>query len=361
MTSADIVVGLAYGDEGKGATTDKLAVERKAKRVVRFNGGQQAEHNVIANGRHHTFSSYGSGTLAGVPTFIGPKCTTNPLAVAAEARHLSRVLTTTTRRIQIHESALVTTQLHIMMNHWRETARGDARHGSTGTGFGETIAWEYDGNEPLRMRDLSDFDRVHHWLDTYVDANPALLGMRRGLDTSTMAHELMGHAVQVYDVLSHDKFMSELGHGHTIFEGAQGFMLDEDLGTWPHNTWSATTPKNALTLCTEAGISDVVKWGCLRTYATRHGAGPFPGEGVVEVPEPHNATTQWAGAFRTGAHSADLLRWAIETTKVDVLSLSWADAFGYIVTDTGPASPSDFGVVGMTANGPDRANRQLTL
>ena len=68
--SADIVVGLGWGDEGKGATVDALVAFTKADRVVRFNGGQQAAHNVIANGVHHTFASFGSGSLAGVPTYV---------------------------------------------------------------------------------------------------------------------------------------------------------------------------------------------------------------------------------------------------------------------------------------------------
>lgn len=71
--SADIVVGLGWGDEGKGATVDALVASNQ-QRVVRFNGGQQAAHNVIADGIHHTFSSIGSGAFSNVPTFISRFC-----------------------------------------------------------------------------------------------------------------------------------------------------------------------------------------------------------------------------------------------------------------------------------------------
>ena len=82
--SADIVVGLGWGDEGKGATVDALVASKPTQRVVRFNGGQQAEHNVIANGIHHTFSSIGSGAFSNVPTFISKYCTVDPIALENE-------------------------------------------------------------------------------------------------------------------------------------------------------------------------------------------------------------------------------------------------------------------------------------
>ena len=88
----DIVVGLGWGDEGKGATVDALVAARGVGNTLRFNGGHQAAHNVIADGVHHTFSTFGSGCLAGAASWIGPRCTIDPLAAVNEQRALSRAL-----------------------------------------------------------------------------------------------------------------------------------------------------------------------------------------------------------------------------------------------------------------------------
>ena len=130
----DIVVGL----EGKGATVDFLAAQHTpgTTAVVRFNGGQQAAHNV---GTHHMFSSFGSGTFSANPTFISDYCTIDPIAAFAEGKALGK----RKPKIYVHQDAKVTTPIHILVNRRRETERGDDRHGSTGTGFGETVSYHF--------------------------------------------------------------------------------------------------------------------------------------------------------------------------------------------------------------------------
>ncbi|MDU0295245.1 adenylosuccinate synthetase, partial [Saccharothrix longispora] len=88
LTGHVIVVGLGFGDEGKGAVVDALCHDRPTTAVIRFNGGAQAAHNVVADGRHHTFSQYGSGTLAGVPTHLSHHVLVEPIALATETREL---------------------------------------------------------------------------------------------------------------------------------------------------------------------------------------------------------------------------------------------------------------------------------
>ena len=357
--SADIVVGLGWGDEGKGATTDFLVAHRNAERVVRFNGGQQAAHNVIVDGRHHTFASYGSGTFSGISTWISKYCTIDPIAAKEEAMVLESkgILTEFTKLLRVHEDALVTTPLHVWVNQWRESSRGDARHGSTGTGFGETVGWEYEGRNPLRAKDLADEDKILSFLDTYAEAHEITINTNNNF--RPMATYLHRRAQEVLKVVSEDHFLTRISSGHTVFEGAQGFMLDENHGTAPHTTWSTTTPDNARTLCEAAGIKDVTSWGAIRTYATRHGHGPLPGEGIVAVPEPHNRTTEWAGAFRTGAWESSVLEKAIEVTGVDKLSISWADMFDGIVTTEGVVPWNAFAPVGLLAKGPQRTDREI--
>src|SRR6059058_3818313 len=89
MRRAIVTVGLGFGDEGKGAAVDFLCRRHCADLVVRYSGGSQAGHNVqLPDGRHHTFSQFGAGTLAGVPTYLGPRVILHPTALAREAGHL---------------------------------------------------------------------------------------------------------------------------------------------------------------------------------------------------------------------------------------------------------------------------------
>ncbi|MCL2466165.1 MAG: adenylosuccinate synthetase, partial [Micrococcales bacterium] len=162
-------------------------------------------------------------------------------------------------------------------------------------------------------------------------------------------------------VVSTERLLDELARGHTLFEGAQGYWLDECFGFQPHTTWSTTTPANARALARDAGITDVRTIGCLRTYATRHGAGPFPGEDTLthRPPEAHNADTDTAGTFRTGAHDPALVRAAVDTAMPDVLAVSHLDMFARIQTTDGPVPVDAFGTVVVTATGPSRHDRHF--
>jgi adenylosuccinate synthase len=112
-----------------------------------------------------------------------------------------------------------------------------------------------------------------------------------------------------------------------LFEGAQGILLDEKYGQAPHNTWTNTTFENADTLLDEVGVKDRTRIGCLRTYHTRHGAGPFPTENyTLDLPEPHNGTGEYQGSFRVGSFDFIKARQAIDITGgIDYLSLSHID------------------------------------
>lgn len=356
--SASIVVGLGFGDEGKGATVDHIAASLPTARVVRFNGGQQAGHNVTHNGFHHTFANYGSGTLSGVPTWISRHCTINPLNAREEQQALMPALTADTMKIRVHEDTLVTTPLHVVVNRRAELARGKDRHGSTGTGFGETIAYSLDdNNRPLRAKHMVSIAEVHHFLVSYRRA----MGLTGPLDQLFDVAIAMVQAFNdCYKIVTDEEFTAELSTGHTVFEGAQGFLLDENYGFNPHTTWSTTTPANAYALANEAGIEKVDVYGCLRTYATRHGAGPLPYEGAVDVQgaDLHNPTYEWAGAFRTAVWDSHLLQWSIDTVKPDYLSVSWLDVFDGIMTNNGLMELSSFGEARIKAYGPERIHRK---
>jgi adenylosuccinate synthase len=114
--------------------------------------------------------------------------------------------------------------------------------------------------------------------------------------------------------------------GPALFEGAQGVLLDEWRGFHPYTTWSTTTFANAETLLAEAGET-AVRLGVVRSYLTRHGPGPFVTEDpTLELPEPHNGTGTWQGAFRAGHPDAVALRYAAEAAGgLDGVALTHLD------------------------------------
>ena len=349
--SADIVVGLGYGDEGKGATVDALVAHRNAARVVRFNGGQQAAHNVIVNGRHHTFASYGSGTFAGVPTFVSKHCTIDPIAISAERRVLGPSFHP---MLYVHEDALVTTPFHVVHN---LMDRRFIEHGTTGTGFGTTIEQNMERPElSIRASDLGDFDVL---VDKMRNTMLHYAYSDFGAELVNLVQDMCNSRLMNFCVITDEEFTEALSFGHTVFEGAQGFRLDQDYGEHPHTTWSTTTPKNALELCRESDIDDVFKIGCLRTYATRHGNGPLPHEGQLDIEpvELHNGSHGVQGAFRTGKHAALDVGFAIGFAGIDALSISHFDVFGEMQTNQGSIDPEEFGRVFIKSYGPNRQDR----
>src|SRR5262245_44454359 len=175
MRQAIITVGLGLGDEGKGATVDALARVYGAGLVVRYCGGSQAGHNVeLPDGRRHTFSQFGAGTLAeaasarGRPqTYIGPNVVIDPPAIQREAEHLAELgVEDPFRLLTVHPRCLVTTVWHRALNQLRELSRGKDRHGSCGQGIGEARSyWLQRGQDAVVAGDLRDLDVLRDKLE----------------------------------------------------------------------------------------------------------------------------------------------------------------------------------------------------
>ena len=157
---AYIVVDLGFGDSGKGLLTDYLVRQSSAGVVVRYNGGAQAGHNVVApDGRHHTFAQFGSGTFVpGVKTFLSRHVVIHPGALLVEGDILAgKGLPDVFSRLRVSENALVITPFHQAANRIRELMRGNGRHGSCGVGVGEAYAYSLThDDESVRARDLLD-------------------------------------------------------------------------------------------------------------------------------------------------------------------------------------------------------------
>ncbi|GIG88232.1 adenylosuccinate synthetase [Plantactinospora endophytica] len=359
-----VVVDLGYGDAGKGTTVEWLCTRAPVTAVIRFNGGAQAAHNVLTpDGRHHTFAQFGSGTLRGVPTHLSRFVAVDPLALAAEATQLARLgVPDPFGLLTVDGDALLTTPWHRAANQLRELRRGADRHGSCGVGVGETMRYAERHPDAPRVADVRDPVRLRHRLTSLrdrltdelgpldaqppdaapgnvpsLDAAPATVPRPApapldapgfevpSVDDVVAAFRAFGEAVAVVDGAAARRRL--LRAGPCVFEGAQGVLLDEWRGWHPYTTWSTTTFDNAATLLAEADES-ALRLGVVRTYTTRHGAGPFVTEDpALRLPEPHNGTGRWQGPFRVGHFDAVAHRYAVGVCGgVDALAVTHVDA-----------------------------------
>ncbi len=327
-----IVVDLGYGDAGKGSVVDWLCSPSGGEpvhTVVRFNGGAQAGHNVVtADGRHHTFAQFGSGTFwPGVRTFLSRFMLADPLALAAEAAHLASVgMPFALERLAVDRDALLTTPYHRAANRARELARGGDRHGSCGMGIGETASYALSaGADAPRVGDCAAPRALARKLDRLRDRLSDELGPLDAPPVADLCDAYRAFATAVA-VVDSGYLAGVLRRGRVVFEGAQGVLLDEWRGFHPYTTWSTTTFANAETLLAEAGFR-AVRLGVVRGYMTRHGPGPFVTEDpTLELPELHNTRGDWQGAFRSGHFDAVALRYAVQVAGgVDALAVTHLD------------------------------------
>ena len=333
---AIVTVGLGFGDEGKGAAVDFLVRTLGANLVVRYSGGAQAGHNVeLPDGRRHTFSQFGAGTLAGANTFIGPRMILCPTTMVPEAEHLSSLgIDDPWSTIVVHPECLVATAYHQVMNRLRELSRGDARHGSCGLGIGESRQyWLRYGRDAVFARDLDDPATLIPKLALMRER--FLLEMQ---ELSRLDAELSGrlHRLLPLDeanLLRHaaDRLAiaSRMPQSDTVvFEGAQGVLLDQWKGFHPYTTWSTVTPQPALEMLAEFPNVETTVIGITRAYATRHGAGPFPTACVEmsrEMTDRGNPANDWQGGMRFGPLDLILTEYAARVSQVDGIFVSGLD------------------------------------
>ncbi|WP_017600300.1 adenylosuccinate synthetase [Nocardiopsis lucentensis] len=355
-----VVVDLGFGDAGKGVTVDLLCARRRFGAVVRANGGAQAAHNVVTpDGRHHTFAQFGSGTLAPsgpVPTHLSRFAVVDPFALAAEARHLASLgVPDPFALVTVDRRALISTPWHQAVNRARERARGADRHGSCGMGVGETMAYALTrpGDAPT-VGDCAHPGRLRRKLLRLAEYLAEHAGRGEGspdVEECLLTYRAFADRVRLVD----ERYLPALlDASPVVFEGAQGVLLDEWHGFHPHTTWSTTTTANPLTLLAEAGREgEARRIGVVRTYTTRHGAGPLvtedPALGVA-LPERHNGTRPWQGAFRVGHLDLVAHRYALEATGgVDTLVVTHADAPDRMRAETGAAPRWCTGYTGADA------------
>lgn len=344
MAEAIIVIGMGYGDEGKGSITDFLVRRHNAKTVVRYNGGSQAAHTVVApSGQTHTFAQFGSGTLVpGVRTHLSQYMKVDPLNMLVEESALQNIgVHDAFTRTTIDENALIITPFHKLANRLRERSRGNGRHGSCGLGVGETQADFEAGyfitaghlDKPLllraRLRDIQLYKRRQLLEQGILLPGRPCFELDAASVIEALAHDYTNFISSGISIVNGD-FLTAALDDTVVFEGAQGVLLDQDVGFHPHTTWSSTTTTNAESLLEQAGYNNsVTRLGVLRAYMTRHGHGPFVTEDKAlteTLPDSHNYFSEWQHGFRVGWPDLVMARYAVEANRgVDALAVTSLD------------------------------------
>jgi adenylosuccinate synthase len=329
---AQVVIGAQFGDEGKGRMTAAYAAAvGRDGMVVRFNGGAQAGHTVVtAEGRRHVFSHVGSGTFAGAATFLSRFFVSHPLLFLKEWEALAAQGVKPT--VYVDPASPVTTPYDMMLNQIVEQERGANRHGSCGVGFGETLERHLTPDYALTVGDLADAAVLTTRLEAirrcYAPARLARLGF--GAAAAQQKSLFLSDAILEHFVADGRRFLDSvtvidakaaLSGRRLLFEGAQGLLLDQERGCFPHVTRSHTGLRNVLTLADEWGLERLEVTYVTRAYLTRHGAGPLPHElpdkPYPGVNDPTNLPNAYQGSLRFAWLDLDLLQRAIAADRAD--------------------------------------------
>lgn len=352
---ATITTDLSYGDAGKGTTTEWLAHQSDSAAVIRFNGGGQAEHNIVTpDGRHHVFSQFGAGAfLPDIATHLSRDMWINPINMNFEGEHLEELgVPEVWERTTVDEDARIVTPFHRAGNRLRELARDRDRHGSTGQGISEAVMdTMFRDDLTIRAGELTRADLVprlellrEYKRDQLRAFGPLLADETPDWEAlndpgvSEWYAELYNEWARKLRIVSRDHLgQLAVQYSHLIFEPAQGILLDEKRGFHPHTTWSNTTPDNARRQLEDIGFAgDVKTYGIVRAYTTRHGFGPFVTEDEsLDAPlyEYFNGTGPWQGKFRIGHFDAVAHRYALRAAgELDGLVITGVDRYDDVPT-----------------------------
>lgn len=318
------VIGAAYGDEGKGLMTDRLVWETGAAVVVRTNGGAQAGHTVTTpDGRRHVFSHIGSGAFVGAKTHLSRFFVLHPMFLLSERARVGDLGGEV--GVSADPRAIVTTPFDILINQIVEESRGHSRHGSCGMGFGETIERNLRPDVAISFADLkssrlglvSKLERIRrNWLPERLKAlgvNDLPERFKSVLKDDDIVRRFLFDCEAFADMV--DVMDDAAIPDGSVFEGAQGLLLDQDYGYFPHVTRSNTGILNMSAVAREAGIEIIEATYATRAYTTRHGAGPLAHEGddmsYAEIVDPTNLRNDWQGTIRTAPLDLDVLAAAV--------------------------------------------------
>ena len=326
---ADLIVGIQWGDEGKGKIVDLLA--QKYDAVARYQGGHNAGHTIVVDGKKYALHLIPSGILnPKAINIIGNGVVVSPEAIIKEMKQFENL----PGRLFISESAHMILSFHIAIDQAKEKLRGAKAIGTTGRGIGPAYS-EKIARQGFRLGELRDIEKLVAKAMEYFDQNRAVfdaLGVECQGEAS-LREELQGYADKLLPFLANTtqmawKLMEE--DKKVLLEGAQGTLLDIDHGTYPYVTSSSTISAGA---CTGLGINpkDIGHiTGIVKAYCTRVGNGPFPTEdfgkdGDVLRENGHEFGTTTGRPRRCGWFDAVACKYASRINGCDTLSIMKLD------------------------------------
>ncbi|MGE3143077.1 MAG: adenylosuccinate synthase [Hyphomonadaceae bacterium] len=333
MSSAVVVVGAQWGDEGKGKIVDWLC--HRADVVVRFQGGHNAGHTLVVGEKTYKLALLPSGLVQGKLSIIGNGVVVDPWALLSEIEKIrAQGVAVDPARLVLADNACLILPLHGELDVAREAAAGGAKIGTTGRGIGPAYE-DKVGRRAIRVDDLNDPEALD-WKIDRLRAHHAPL--RKGLDLPEIdaaalkaslievAPKILPFAQPAWRVLEEQRRQSK----KILFEGAQGALLDVDHGTYPFVTSSNTVAGQA---AAGAGlgpraISYVL--GLVKAYTTRVGEGPFPTELKDEIGRRlgeigREVGTNTGRARRCGWFDAVLVRQSVTISGADGVALTKLD------------------------------------
>jgi adenylosuccinate synthase len=331
-----VVIGTQWGDEGKGKIVD-LLTERVAA-VARFLGGHNAGHTLVIEGQKTVLSLIPSGILREDSLcLIGNGVVVSLPALLKEADMLVERGVPVFARLKISPACPLILPSHVSLDRARERARGVNAIGTTGRGIGPAYE-DKVSRRALRIADLFQRERLASKLGEVLDLHNFMLRHYYGADTvdfQQVLDETLAQGERVKPLVDDVSLLLRNLHRagkNILFEGAQGALLDVDLGTYPYVTSSNTTAGNAATGTGIGPRAFSYVLGIVKAYTTRVGSGPFPTELFDEYGEHLSRVGHEFGAVtgrrrRTGWFDAVALRRSILhnsvtglcVTKLDVL------------------------------------------
>lgn len=332
--AVDLLLGLQWGDEGKGKIVDVLT--SKYNIIARFQGGPNAGHTLVFNGKKHVLHTIPSGIFhANTANVVGNGVVIDPVIFKKELDKLEEQDVDYRKSLLISRKAHIILPTHRLLDAASEASKGKAKIGSTLKGIGPTYM-DKTGRNGIRVGDIELAD----WKDKYralADKHEAMIAFYN-VDIQYDLKELETEFFKAIETLKTLKFIDSEEYLHQaqksgqsiLAEGAQGSLLDIDFGTYPFVTSSNTTAAGA---CTGLGIAPNKineVFGIFKAYTTRVGSGPFPtelfdeiGETMGRVGHEFGATT--GRARRCGWLDLVALRYACQVNGVTQLIMMKGD------------------------------------
>ncbi|WP_456323886.1 adenylosuccinate synthase [Hydrogenimonas sp.] len=329
MPTADLIVGLQWGDEGKGKIVDMLA--QKYEAVARFAGGHNAGHTIVTNGKTYALHLIPSGILnPDAINIIGNGVVVCPANLMKEMSQFDNLK----GRLWLSDKAHLILPYHQMIDQARERMRGAKAIGTTGRGIGPAYA-DKISRLGHRVGELKDTEKLFKKIVEYLHQNrPIFEAMKIEMpDETALKEDLIRYrdGLMPYIADTTQMIWKLLEDGKKVLlEGAQGTMLDIDHGTYPFVTSSNTIAGGA---CTGMGLSTKQVGhvtGIAKAYCTRVGNGPFPSEdfgpdGERLRQQGHEFGTTTGRPRRCGWFDAVAIRYACALNGCDQISLMKLD------------------------------------